>query len=172
MNKIDIFKFLKNYKNDSTLGKGGEGEAQLWQRMESAKSNICNKAPFVVVKTIETKVNKRYPLEVSWMERLKLYQHPNIVGFIGFAEFDLRSESVRLMLEYCSGGDLHKCIARYDREEKHFKEFELWDITTSILSALSFLHEGKMITGRRIRDWKPIIHCDIKPGKSAAITNA
>lgn len=162
-NKIDMFKFLKDYKNDSTLGKGGEGEAHLWQRTESAKYQVCNKAAFVVVKTIKTKV-ARYPIEVAWLDRLKPYKHPNIVGFIGFAVWDLRSESVRMMLEYCSGGDLHRCITRYDQQEKHFKEHELWDITKSLLSALAFLHEGRMMNGRRVRDWRAIIHCDIKPG--------
>lgn len=163
INTIDIFKFLKDYKNDSTLGKGGGGEAQLWQRTESAKTSVCNRAAFVVVKTIKTKVNNQYPIELAWLERLKPYKHPNIIGFIGFAEWDLRSESVRIMLEYCSGGDLHMCIKRYDQQEKHFKEHELWDITKSMLSALAFLHEGRVMTGRRIRDWKAIIHCDIKP---------
>ncbi|RDI84187.1 hypothetical protein Vi05172_g6056 [Venturia inaequalis] len=163
-NTIDIFKFLKDYKNDSTVGKGGGGEAQLWVRTESAKTSVCNRAAFVVVKTIKTKVNNRYPSEVAWLESLKPYKHPNIVGFIGFAEWDLRSESVRLMLEYCSGGDLHRCIQRYDQQEKHFKEHELWDITKSMLSALAFLHEGRVMTGTRVRDWKAIIHCDVKPG--------
>lgn len=163
-NTIDVWKFHKDYKNDSTLGKGGGGVAHLWQRTESAKSSVCNKAPFVAMKTIKTKVNNQYPAELAWLERLHPYKHPNIIGFIGFVEWDLRSESVRMMLEYCSGGDLHKSIRRYDQEEKHFKEFELWDITTSILSALAFLHDGRMTTGRRVRDWKSIIHCDIKPG--------
>ncbi|QDS77972.1 hypothetical protein FKW77_001875 [Venturia effusa] len=163
-NTIDLWKFHKDYKNDSHLGHGGNGECHLWQRTESAKTSVCNRAAFVVVKTIRSKVNNQYPKEVAWMERLQPYKHPRIVEFIGFVEWDLRSESVRMMLEYCSGGDLHRCVARYDRQEKHFKEFELWDITLSILSALTFLHDGRMINGRRVRDWKPIIHCDIKPG--------
>jgi hypothetical protein len=88
---INIVHFLKDYKNNCHPGKGGEGEAELWQRTKSAKSTIEDCALFVVVKTIR-KMKTKFPQEVLVVVMLKQYEHPNIIQVIGYAEYDLISE--------------------------------------------------------------------------------
>lgn len=60
------------------------------------------------------------------METLSQYKHPSIVQLIVYeTEYAPKPESVFLLLEYCSGGDLEQLAEQYDKRESRFEEFEL-----------------------------------------------
>jgi serine/threonine protein kinase len=162
--KISIVDFHKDYKCEEDLGKGGEGEAQLWKRTKSAISTVADCVTLVVVKTVR-KTKVQIPREAVFLEILKQHNHPNIIRMLGYTHTDLGSENVRILLEYCDEGDLCKVARNFDRSQQPMKEFMIWKITTSLLAALAFLHEGK-VNGRRPVSWTPIIHRDIKPEMS------
>lgn len=80
----------------------------------------------------------------------KTLDHPRIVKL--FDVFEIDANSFCTVLEYCDGHDLDF----YLKQHKTIPEREARSIIMQVVSALKYLNEIK----------PPIIHYDLKPGKS------
>ncbi|KAJ9664911.1 hypothetical protein H2201_004963 [Coniosporium apollinis] len=131
--------FDKDYERVSVIGKGGEGQAILCRHKTSSQ---------VVVAKLEAMILR------------DLRRHDHIVGYLGaFNRAPIPSRAT-ILLEYCSGGDLHDLTLSYRRSGVSIPEPFLWHVFRQLSQALTFLHSGNATSHPGEYS---LIHRDIKP---------
>ena len=98
-------------------------------------------------KKIEIEMFTKNPKAKSYLDNeiniLKEINHPNIVKL-----YDIKdtSQYIYLVTEYCNGGGLSDCLEEYQkRNNKPFPENIVQYIMKQIVSALSYLHNKKIL---------------------------
>ena len=125
------------------LGKGAFGEVYLTTKQGSN------------IKYATKKINKseiKNPKSRQYIENeisiLKEMDHPNIIKLIDVKD---TTKYYYLVMEYCNGGDLAKCLAYYkNKNQKPFSEEVVQYLMRQIVSGICYLHK------------KNILHRDIK----------
>eukprot|EP01038_Epipyxis_sp_PR26KG_P007591 gene7591-10340_t len=85
--------------------------------------------------------NKDIMNEVKLLMQL---QHVNVVNCEGFFR-DEKCNALFIVLEYCSGGDLHHFIERRRTARENFKEHQIWFVFNQICNGLRHMHENGII---------------------------
>ena len=99
---------VDNLKLSKSLGKGAFGEVFLTQ-IEGKEGYYATKRLDRVYS--EKKQNiKRLFIELTILNEIK---HPNIVNYI---ESKKTKNHIYIVMEYCNGGSLSKCLKKYKRE--------------------------------------------------------
>ena len=131
------------------LEKIGEG---AFAKVFKAQDNLTG--TFYAIKEIDTKNfdKKQFELLDTEIKLLSNINHKNIVKFYDCIK---PSENiVAIILEYCNGGSLHKCLYDYKKNNKGkpFPEKLVKYLMKKILEGVNYLHNNK------------IIHRDLKLG--------
>ena len=131
------------------LEKIGEG---AFAKVFKAQDNLTG--TFYAIKEIDTKNfdKKQFELLDTEIKLLSNINHKNIVKFYDCIK---PSENiVAIILEYCNGGSLHKCLYDYKKNNKGkpFPENLVKYLMKKILEGVNYLHNNK------------IIHRDLKLG--------
>ena len=95
---------------------------------------------------------------VSEVNIIRELRNPFIVKYYDRI-VDKSSTRLYIIMEYCSGGDLGKLIARHRRNKEAIDETFIWKVCAQIVLALVDCH-------RRVDDHgvqRPILHRDLKP---------
>ena len=132
-----------NYKLLKSLGKGAFGEVFLTQK-------IGQNGVFAT-----KKLNREYSEKEENIKRLsneikilKYIHHNNITGLIDLMK---TNNNIYIVMEYCNGGDLTKCLKKYTEINKRpFSEEIVQYLMKQIITGLDFLHS------------KNILHRDLK----------
>lgn len=77
--------------------------------------------------------------------------HSNVIRCEGWFRDEGR-QSIFIVLEFCSGGDLNGVIVKRRAERKYFEEAQIWEIFYQLCNGLKHLHEHGIIH----RDLKPL----------------
>ncbi|CBY33669.1 unnamed protein product [Oikopleura dioica] len=141
--------FEKKYKKDKELGKGAFGKAVLATRKQD---NLQ-----VVIKLIKTKSDEDVTLAREEAKVLKSLSHQFIVRYID--EYESKSsfswgetiKEVRIVMEYCDGGDLQNAIDSTKIDGGRFSQEDIFLWFAQIVMAIEYIHTMK------------IAHRDIKP---------
>lgn len=132
--------FFKKYEIISKLGEGSFGKVHKIKQLSTGNIRalkIIDKKHILLKKEEEKKL-------LNEIEILTLLDHPNIIKVY---EYFNTEDTLFIVLEYCSGGELYDKITEY----KKFSEKETAYIIKQLLSAICFCHS------------RNIIHRDIKP---------
>jgi calcium-dependent protein kinase len=120
------------------LGKGTMGEVYLCK--------LPNSIDYYALKKIDRKkadrpqVKKYFITELSIMKEL---QHNNIIRLI---EFQKTTNHYNIIMEYCNGGSLLKCLRKYMLEfKKPFSEEYVQHLMRQIVNGLIYIHDHDII---------------------------
>lgn len=134
--------FLKRYKVEESLGRGGMAEVyKAWDQQ---------RATYLALKVLrqdiaqDTVFLRRFRREAQTLEKL---QHPNIVRFYGI---DKDQTTVFMLMDYIEGTTLQTLLFKNSGKPLEMKM--IYHVLNSICSALHYAHQ------------MGLIHCDIKPG--------
>ncbi|CAG5108064.1 Oidioi.mRNA.OKI2018_I69.chr1.g3619.t1.cds [Oikopleura dioica] len=140
--------FSQKYKKIKELGKGAFGKAVLAQRKHDNLQ--C------VIKLIKTKNDQDVQLAREEAKILKSLSHQFIVRYID--EYESKNagwggttKEVRIVMEFCDGGDLQNAIESTRVQGRRFKEEDIFVWFSQIVMAIEYIHGMK------------IAHRDIKP---------
>ena len=135
---------MDNFKFFLKLGKGSFGEVFLTKK-KGIKEPFATK---IVPKKILTN-NKLMDYLKKEIQILMEIQHENIVKLYEVIE---NKDSFFLVMEYCNGGDLSKCLEKYkEKYNRPFSEEIVQYLMKQIVTAIKYCHSKK------------ILHRDIKP---------
>lgn len=132
--------FFKKYEIISKLGEGSFGKVHKIKQLSTGNIRALK---IIDKKHISLKKEEEKKL-LNEIEILTLLDHPNIIKVY---EYFNTEDTLFIVLEYCSGGELYDKITKY----KKFSEKESAYIIKQLLSAICFCHS------------RNIIHRDIKP---------
>ena len=129
---------VDNLKLSKSLGKGAFGEVFLTQ-IEGKEGYYATKRLDRVYS--EKKQNiKRLFIELTILNEIK---HPNIVNYI---ESKKTKNHIYIVMEYCNGGSLSKCLKKYKEVfKKPFTEKIVQYLMRQILNALNVLHSNNIL---------------------------
>ena len=125
---------IKDYKLIKNIGKGAFGEVYLTMK------NNCSTV--LATKRVDLRLennqrNKKYlDFEISIMKQL---DHPNIIHLI---EFIQTANHYYVIMEYCNGGSLLKCLERYG---KPFPLKIIQYFMRKIVEGLIYIHSYRII---------------------------
>lgn len=135
--KVGDFNLIK------CLGKGSFGEVYLTTKEGSNLKYATKKIDKNTLKS--TKSRKYFDSEISILKEI---DHPNIVKLIEVKE---TTRYNFIVMEYCNGGDLQKCLTEHkNKYKKPFPEEVVQYLMRQIVSGIYYLHK------------KNILHRDIK----------
>lgn len=141
--------FDKDYERISVIGKGGEGQAILCRHRTSSQ--------VVIAKLVRHSALRKPPPEAVILRDIR--RHDHIVGYLGVFNRAPIPSRATILLEYCSGGDLHDLTSAYRRSGVSIPEPFLWHVFRQLSQALAFLHSGSATSHP---GGYPLIHRDIK----------
>jgi serine/threonine protein kinase len=128
--------------NPKILGTGKTSTVYSASKRENPEEKVAIK----VINKI--KINQQLEKVMSEIDILKSLDHAHIVKYVEFYENEY---NVYLVMENCTGGELHQVIQRKVRNNHGFSESEACRIVTKILEALKYCHS------------KGVTHGDLKP---------
>ncbi|EZG72685.1 protein kinase domain protein, partial [Gregarina niphandrodes] len=131
------------YELIAYYGGGMYGRAYLVKKIDTEEIRIA--------KTVDLTEMLRASRDAAIQEAHLLlgFTHPHIVPCY---EAYVQDDSYLVMImEYCQGGDLSRCLSAMRKANRHFSEEEIKTMLVQLLSALSFIHENR------------ILHRDLKP---------
>ena len=140
-----------SYREIRHLGTGGQGECYLVERISDGKK---------FVRKVSHSFAKRggKPLEVRILNDVLGPQQRTIK----LVEYAMLGKELITIYDFYPGGDLVSHIP-----EPGVKQSErfIWWIFLQLADVVAYLHQGYDYKhpNRYIRDWKTVIHCDIKP---------
>ncbi len=140
----------KEYEAIKQIGNDSEGVCTLVKGRTDSQLRV--------IKTVQyPKIVHGKPIEAKILHDLLGKRHENIIQLHGY---DILEEIhlVQYHFEYCSGGDLHDLIVRYDDHNARFPEPFIWKVFHQLMSALEYLHRG---FDQRTNNG--IVHRDVKP---------
>ena len=131
------------YQYCEELGKGKFG------KVIKAKHGLTQQ--FVAIKLVEVTSGNASLQEIKTLSKLN---HPNVVNYFGYYLYQSGPncfDSVAIVMEYCSKGNLHGYLAQCTRGSQPIDQLVCCKWYLQLASALQFIHNCS------------IIHCDIKP---------
>ena len=143
---------IASYRAIKPLGKGGQGECHLVERRSDGKKFVRKLSHTYMTTT------SGMPLEARVLQEA-LGQHPRAIKLI---EYAFAEEGLITIYDFYPGGDL---VSRLPNRNERQSESFVWPIFLQLADVLAYLHEGfnyKNPLGKPL-DWRPVIHCDIKP---------
>ena len=143
---------IASYREIKVLGEGGQGECHLVERRSDGRKFVRK-----VSHTFMQKSSGK-PVEAYILQDV-LSQHERSIKLI---EYTIALDSLVAIYEFYPGGDLTSYLPKgYERLSERF----VWWIFVQLADILAYLHEGfdHKNPSRAPREWKPVIHCDIKP---------
>lgn len=151
-------KSIQKYGLIRKIGEGGQGKTEIVERHGDGKIFVRKEQE----KFTKIRTSKGYlPMEMYIFENIIGTKAPySIIQFdhCNYTEAGLQT----LYFEYCDGGDLDQLVGT------NVSEGLVWRCFTQIAEALAFLHYGINPHSRyptsSPRDWRPIVHRDVKPG--------
>ncbi|KAK9896864.1 kinase-like protein [Cystobasidium minutum MCA 4210] len=122
-----------------TLGSGAYAVVHLAVHQDSGRQRACK----VIKKTLIAKKDlyDKVELEIRVLTHLK---HPNILSFVDACT---DAEHLYLMLELCTGGDLHSYVSR----KQKLSGSETLFISYQLMKALDYLHNTAKVAHRDIK---------------------
>ena len=146
-------KGIASYREIKVLGEGGQGQCHLVERRSDGRKFVRK-----VSHTFMKKSNGK-PVEAYILQDV-LSQHERSIKLI---EYTIAQDSLIAIYELYPGGDLTSYLPNkyIERPSERF----VWWIFVQLADILAYLHEGfdHKNPSRAPREWKPVIHCDIKP---------
>ena len=128
---------------EKCLGKGAFGEVYLTTKKGSKVKYATKKIDKSVMKNPKSKEYLANEIKI-----LKEMDHPNIIKLI---EVKDTTKYYYIVMEYCNGGDLSKCLAHHkNKNQKPFSEEVVQYLMRQIVSGICYIHK------------KNILHRDIK----------
>ena len=127
-----------DYTLYKVLGKGSFGEVYLTQKANNPEILATKKLD--KKQTDRPSVKKYFDNEISIMKELI---HPNIVRF-----YDLLAtySHYYVVMEYCNGGGLSNCLAKYKQfNRRPFSQEIVQYLMRQIIEGLKFIHSRKII---------------------------
>ncbi len=140
----------EEYEVIREIGDDSEGVCTLVKRRTDSELRV--------IKTVGCpKLVHGKPIEARILHDLLGKRHENIIQLHSYKWME-EVHLVHYHFEYCSGGDLHDLIVRYDDHNARFPEPFIWKVFFQLLSALEYLHRGF-----EQRTKNGIVHRDVKP---------
>ena len=141
---------LKDFSIKHLLGKGSYGSVYKVQRKS-------DKLEYAMKEVNIKQLNHREREEaVNEIRLLASVQHPNIIRY---CEAFLERDSLYIVTDFASKGDLHKRIKKQKTKKRPFSEDVIWRYFAQICSGVQALHA------------KRVLHRDLKP-KNIFLTQA
>ena len=152
---MNMFPTIGDLTFEQDLGSGSFGDVFLY------KKNISNE-PYAVkiINKMRVKNPKYFKYLNSEVEALKKLNHPNIAKFEKIIE-STSSNYILLIMEYCNGDTLFKCLKKYNSP---FSEQIVQYLTKQIVEALICIHENNIIH-RDLKTENIMIHFDNETDK-------
>ena len=120
------------------LGKGTMGEVYLGMLPNSSENCAIKKLDRK--KADRPQVKKYFQTEISIMKELK---HNNIIRLINLQE---TNNHYYIIMEYCNGGSLLKCLRKYmSAFKKPFSEEYVQHLMRQIVNGLTYIHDHDII---------------------------
>ena len=140
-----------SWKLEGQLGSGGFGIVHVWKDVNSDRRIALKECRFPDISNLSSKHKEAWKNEVDILLRLN---HRNVVKCFPIPEH-FKSEDEGglpiLCMEFCSGGDLRKCLNKTENVCGLTEQKEVLNILGDLTSALGYLHNRR------------IIHRDLKP---------
>ena len=123
-------------------------ERLIWKDI-SGEYFFCTKKD-----TKEKFIIKRYKNDLLNDKRIKSYMNNEIFilrnifheNIIKYCEFKKGNSYIYIIFEFCNGGNLKDCLNLYQAEyNKPFPQKVIQHISNQIISALSYLHKGRIL---------------------------
>ena len=132
-----------NYTLIKSLGKGSFGEVYLTQRVGRNGYFATKKIDLTLMLDSENSKGLNNEMNI-----LKIINNPYLVKL---EDLMRTSNHLYIVMEYCNGGDLRKCLTKYNQiNKKPFSEEIVQHLMRQIITGLRFLHS------------KNILHRDLK----------
>ena len=142
---------MTDWEFEGQLGSGGFGIVHVWQNKKSKERIALKECRFPDISNLSSKHKEAWKNEVDILLRLK---HRNVVKCFPIPQ-DFQVEESNglplLCMEFCSGGDLRKCLNKGENVCGLSDQKEILSILGDLTSALGYLHNRR------------IIHRDLKP---------
>ncbi|KAF1810638.1 kinase-like protein [Eremomyces bilateralis CBS 781.70] len=161
---------LRSFRSDRKVGSGGFGE--VWTYIENRPKR--NEENVIAVKFVKFSRAARQEAKAlrhaNKINRRDEERHALVLEFFGHCTHqphpDTRNPpSSVIVTEYCNLGSCADWLDVQCRSKGlAIPEFELMFFVYHVTSALAWLHEGDRGDHGRETEWKPMVHCDIKPG--------
>lgn len=143
---------IASYRELKVLGEGGQGECHLVERRSDGRKFVRK------ISHSFTQKSSGKPVEAYILQDV-LCQHERSIKLI---EYTIAQDKLVAIYEFYAGGDLVSYLP--NGRERPSERF-VWWIFVQLADILAYLHEGfdHKNPSRALRDWQPVIHCDIKP---------
>ena len=125
---------LASYKLGKRLGAGAFGEVCLATRKRDNFKCVIKGIPVVGVS------RKEQELALNEVRLLSRVAHPRICRY--YSSF-VEDDQLRIVMEYCEGGDLRRFIVR--RNDKPIAEREIWKYVSHAAQGVAHLHSLKVL---------------------------
>jgi NIMA (never in mitosis gene a)-related kinase len=142
---------VQDYEQLEVIGKGSFGIVSKIRRKSDGREFVWKELNYGEMK------EKEKQLVVTEVNILRQLRHMYIVRYMDRI-IDKQAAKIYIVMEYCSGGDLRKCISQKRKDGSHFSEETILKFMAQILLALKACHQNK--DGATL---KPILHRDLKP---------
>ena len=141
------------------LPTGGQGQAEVLRRESNKELVVCKYMKHRHVDYYRGNEND-VPEEVKILRDI-LPNHEHIIGFL---DYSVGLEDVRMYYPYYFGGDLSDLINSYKTHDVKVPELMIWQAFRQMSEALAFLHCGyRPGSTRPNAHWRCVVHRDIKP---------
>ena len=127
-----------NYTLIKSLGKGSFGEVYLTQRVGRNGYFATKKIDLTLMLDSENAKGLSNELNI-----LKIMNNPYLVKL---EDLMRTSNHLYIVMEYCNGGDLRKCLTKYNQiNKKPFSEEIVQHLMRQIITGLRFLHSNNIL---------------------------
>ncbi|MCJ1307039.1 G2-specific serine/threonine protein kinase [Agyrium rufum] len=149
---------LEGYRYIKDMDAGAQGSVAMVQSL--INGNVLIAKSFYKPMTEDTPIDSEVRCLVH-----HLSHHPNIVVLQEIIGYPFQPpQPLRLLYNFCSGGDLWGVLDKYMLHKCALPEAFIWHVFLQLSEAVAYLHSGyDPLTQKTDPDWLPVLHRDIKP---------
>ncbi|KAI4178968.1 MAG: hypothetical protein LQ346_007306 [Caloplaca aetnensis] len=151
------YRYIKDqeYKLVKNIGVGGQGHCDLYKNVHDGKYLVCK-----IMKHGTHEAGGSRPKEIDILMDI-LDGHPFVIHVKAYY---LTKSLTMIWYEYCANGDLQDLIDAYRRHNARVPESFIWHAYKQLSEVFAYIHTGyDRQSGRRPKNFKPIVHRDVKP---------